>query len=285
MKNTPKPSLVEERFFPFECSDSYGVEEEYRTLHWHQEMEICYIKQGTGTYLINGVEYHFSKGDIFLINNDDFHVCKDDQNLIMQVVMFDPSFLQSGSASLYDCEYLRPFLESSGAFCNILPSDAPYTPRLADVLMEIEEEYKKMDKGYELMIKALVLKFLALIVRHFPAEDASAQLPISRKAAEKIRHVIIYIDEHYCEDLRLSDLAEHFHMSVPYLSSSFKTLTGMSPIDYVIRMRIARAKVELMTTRKNVLTISEECGFRSLSNFNHLFKTFAGCSPGTYRKT
>ncbi|MBQ8513845.1 MAG: helix-turn-helix domain-containing protein [Ruminococcus sp.] len=284
MKNTPRPSLVEERFFPFECSDSYGVEEEYRTLHWHQEMEICYIKQGTGTYLINGVEYPFGKGDIFIINNDDFHVCREDQELIMQVVMFDPSFLQSGSASLYDCEYLRPFLEASGSFCNMLRSDAPYTPKLAAVLREIEEEYKKMDKGYELMIKALVLKFLALIVRHFPAEEKAIPLPVSRKAAEKIRDVILYIDEHYCKELRLPELAARFSMSVPYLSSSFRTLTGMPPIEYIIRRRIARAKVELMATEKSILTISGECGFGSLSNFNHLFKTFAGCSPGAYRR-
>ena len=108
---------------------------------------------------------------------------------------------------------------------------------------------------------------------------------VSRKAAEKVRDVLTFLDAHYCEDIRLSVLAEDFCMSVPYLSGCFKTLTGMSPIDYIIRKRIARAKVELMSSRKSILTISEECGFRSLSNFNHLFKALAGCAPSAYRKS
>ena len=69
MKKSRKPTLVEERHFPFECSTSYGVSDDYTALHWHKELEICYIRQGMGNYLINGTEYPFSSGDIFLIGN------------------------------------------------------------------------------------------------------------------------------------------------------------------------------------------------------------------------
>ena len=107
MKNLPKPSLIEERNFPFETSISYGVEEGFHELHWHNEIEICYIKHGTGNYLINGIDYSFTEGDIFVINNDDIHLCYNDKELIMQVTMFDPFFIGSGSANPFDVEYLR----------------------------------------------------------------------------------------------------------------------------------------------------------------------------------
>lgn len=285
MTQNTKPALVEERFFPFECSTSYGVEEDYKVLHWHQEMEICYIKHGTGKYLINGIEYTFSQGDIFLISNDEIHLCYDDEDLIMQVIMFDPNFLQNGIATPFDYEYIRPFAESSEYFCNKLNADDYITAQLAEILLDIETEYVAMRKGYTLMIKALLLKFLALIIRHcFASDESSSKNTTSQKAAEKIRQIITYIDNHYSENINLKFISEHFDISKPYLCSAFKKLTGNSPIDFLIKKRIIESKILLSTSDKSILKISEECGFGSLSNFNHQFKTLVGYSPSEYRK-
>ncbi len=285
MKQNNKPALVEERFFPFECSTSYGVEEEYKVLHWHQEMEICYIKHGTGKYLINGIEYNFSQGDIFLISNDEIHLCYDDKDLVMQVTMFDPNFLQNGIATPFDYDYIRPFVESSECFCNKLNANDYITAQLSEILLDIETEYVAMQKGYTLMIKAMILKFLALIIRHCFANDQySSKNTISQKTSEKIRQIITYIDDHYSENINLKFISEHFDISKPYLCSAFKTLTGNSLIDFLIKKRIIEAKILLSTTDRSILKISEECGFGSLSNFNHQFKSLVGYSPSEYRK-
>ncbi len=285
MKQNNKPALVEERFFPFECSTSYGVEEEYKVLHWHQEMEICYIKHGTGKYLINGIEYNFSQGDIFLISNDEIHLCYDDKDLVMQVTMFDPNFLQNGIATPFDYDYIRPFVESSECFCNKLNANDYITAQLSEILLDIETEYVAMQKGYTLMIKAMLLKFLALIIRHCFANDQySSKNTISQKTSEKIRQIITYIDDHYSENINLKFISEHFDISKPYLCSAFKTLTGNSLIDFLIKKRIIEAKILLSTTDRSILKISEECGFGSLSNFNHQFKSLVGYSPSEYRK-
>ena len=285
MKQNNKPALVEERFFLFECSTSYGVEEEYKVLHWHQEMEICYIKHGTGKYLINGIEYNFSQGDIFLISNDEIHLCYDDKDLVMQVTMFDPNFLQNGIATPFDYDYIRPFVESSECFCNKLNANDYITAQLSEILLDIETEYVAMQKGYTLMIKAMILKFLALIIRHCFANDQySSKNTISQKTSEKIRQIITYIDDHYSENINLKFISEHFDISKPYLCSAFKTLTGNSLIDFLIKKRIIEAKILLSTTDRSILKISEECGFGSLSNFNHQFKSLVGYSPSEYRK-
>lgn len=285
MNKKIKSALVKERFFPFECSTSYGVEKDFRVLHWHKEIEICYIQQGTGKYLINGIEYYFSRGDIFLIGNDDMHLCHDDENLVMQVIMFDPSFLQSGPAAPFDYEYLRPFLEASGQFPRKIGSQEYVAMQLAELLMQIETEYMTEQKGYDLMIKALLLQFLALVIRHCFAEQGSmSEKHISRNAAEKVRRVIVYLEEHYAEEISLRSLSEEFGISIPYLCSTFKAFTGNAPIDFLIRYRILMAKTMLDTTEMSVIAISENCGFGSLSNFNHLFKALTGASPMEYRK-
>lgn len=285
MKKAVKPALVEERAFPFECSTSYGVEDGYRCLHWHQEMEICYIKHGTGKYLINGIDHSFSAGDIILINNDEIHLCHDDEELEMMVIMFEPNFLQSGSANPFDYEYLRPFLERSDSFCNKLSGESTYSSELAGVLLEIEREYESMENGYDLMIKSLLLKFLTLIIRYFLSRPSAARkVSLSSQTAEKIQQVITYISTSYYEEISLKSLSERFGISVPYLCSTFKSFTGSSPIDFLIKRRILEAKQMLSESDKSIVSVSEECGFKSLSNFNHLFRDVVGCSPSDYRR-
>lgn len=135
------------------------------------------------------------------------------------------------------------------------------------------------------MIKAMILKFLALIIRHCFANDQySSKNTISQKTSEKIRQIITYIDDHYSENINLKFISEHFDISKPYLCSAFKTLTGNSLIDFLIKKRIIEAKILLSTTDRSILKISEECGFGSLSNFNHQFKSLVGYSPSEYRK-
>lgn len=280
-----KPTLVKERFFPFESSESYGVENEYRKLHWHKEIEICYIKQGIGKYLINGKDYPFSSGDIFIIGNDDIHLCHDDKELIMQVVMFDPNFIQSGQSASFDYEYLQPFFESSEQFSRKIDGRNAITSHLKELLTQIDVEYTTMKNGYKLMIKALLLKFLALIIRHcFTQESISPEKRISHNATEKIRNIITYLDENYTNKISLGFISEKFDISVPYLCSTFKSFTGSSPIDYLINRRIFMAKKMLNSTENTIIKISEDCGFDSLSNFNHMFKSLTGLSPTEYRK-
>ena len=153
-----KPALIDDRSFPFECSDSYGVEDDFRILHWHREIEICYIKNGNGKYLIYGVTYDFSKGDIFIISNNDIHLCYDEQDLIMQVIMFDPLFVQAGSDALINFEYNSLFFGTSKK----IGEDHPYKDTLISLLYEIENEYNHEPDVFQIMIKALLLQFITL---------------------------------------------------------------------------------------------------------------------------
>ncbi|MCM1314759.1 MAG: AraC family transcriptional regulator [Alistipes senegalensis] len=284
MNRIPKPKLIEEHKFPVESSISYGVEEGFHELHWHDETEICYIKKGTGKYLINGTDYNFTAGDIFIINNDDIHLCHDDNNLVMQVVMFDFFFIGSGSANPLDFEYLRFFTDSLYSGYKKIDHSCVYAPVLADILTEIQAEYENTEKGYEMMIKSLLLKFFTILFRNIPENPVNTRI-ISRNAFDKIRSIILYIDMNYQKSIDLKFLEDKFEISRPYLCNTFKSLTGISPVNYIIRKRITEAKHLLINTDKSILTISEECGFRSLSNFNSLFRKFTGTTPRSYRKT
>lgn len=286
MTKSTKSHQISHRDFLFSINDSKGVSYDFRNLHWHKEMEICHIKEGCGKYLINGREYVFGKGDVFIINNDEIHLCFDDRDLIIQVIMFDPSFIWTGGVNILDYEYLKPFLETESNFCNKLEQGNGKIHLIISTLLEIEDEYKSMRTGYELMIKSLLLKLMTLIIRYFKINNEKNEtVAVCSKASQKMRMVVEYIESNYFKQLKISELAGIAQMSVPYFCNTFKTLAVVPPMDFIIRKRISVAKEELKNTNKKVLDIAEECGFNSISNFNHLFKSYIGLSPSEYRKS
>ncbi|MCM1006781.1 MAG: AraC family transcriptional regulator [Ruminococcus flavefaciens] len=277
-----KPSLLEYLSFPFEISDSYGVDEEFQSLHWHQEFEICYIKKGSGKYLINGIVYPFSKGDIFMISNNDIHLCYDESDLIMQVVMFSQDIIHKDPAYILDFGKSSVLLSRSRK----IDSKNCYNNKLSWLLSQMEDEYQSNQTGAELMIKSLLMQFIVLSVRALPDElDAISSFSVSSEVASLIRNIIDDIDKNFSERTDLTFLAEKYSISVPYLCSCFKKLTGYSLINFLIQRRLNEAKRLLISTDKSIIDISNECGFQSLSNFNHLFKNSVGCSPSVYRKS
>lgn len=271
--------------FPFYIFDTYGIHENSRNLHWHKALEICHIKEGTGKYLINGIEYSFEKDDVFIINNDEIHVAFDDINLIMQVVIFDPSMLWSGGTSMMDYEFMKPFTEIGMGFNNKLDHCHIYIHMVIETLEQIEEEFRSKSMGYELMIKSLLLKLMAQMIRYFRSiSEVDENKYDNSKVIQKLKNTFDFIEQYYYNPITIRELATKSQMSVSHFCYMFKAFSGLPPMGYIIRRRIIASKEALKVTDKKILEVAEECGFNSLSNFNRCFKQLTGITPRQYKK-
>jgi AraC-like DNA-binding protein len=94
-----------------------------------------------------------------------------------------------------------------------------------------------------------------------------------------------YIDEHSREELSLTRVAKAVNMNANYLSENFKRVTGINFVDYVAHARFKNACDLLRNPRVRISEIAFAVGFQSLSQFNRVFKKFAGRSPTQYRAT
>lgn len=94
-----------------------------------------------------------------------------------------------------------------------------------------------------------------------------------------------YIDEHYREPLTLEILADNCHGSPFHLQRTFKRIAGLTPVEYIQKVRILKAKHELATTDKSVAEVGLRVGLPSPSYFITLFKKKTGQTPKQYRKT
>jgi AraC family transcriptional regulator len=100
----------------------------------------------------------------------------------------------------------------------------------------------------------------------------------------RIENTKAYIDNHFTQNISMEILSSVACLSPFHLSRLFSSTVGVSITDYIQKKRIDYAKDLLNTTDLSVLSISSEAGFKTLSNFNKLFKKAAGSTPAEFRK-
>ncbi|EIM07978.1 two-component response regulator [Planococcus antarcticus DSM 14505] len=99
-----------------------------------------------------------------------------------------------------------------------------------------------------------------------------------------IERILAYIEQHYTEPLRLSEIANHFHFNASYLSSYFSTHHKEGFSEYLNRVRIKKSMELLENSRVSISNISGMVGYSEHSYFCKVFKRITGMSPGSYRK-
>ena len=95
---------------------------------------------------------------------------------------------------------------------------------------------------------------------------------------------IDYINENYHEKQTLEKLAKTFFVAKTTLMYQFKKYTNCSMIDYLLNVRLTKAKEMLLNSKKSVSDIAEACGFSSSNYFGLIFKKKENLSPANYRK-
>ncbi len=97
--------------------------------------------------------------------------------------------------------------------------------------------------------------------------------------------VLNYMNDHFCEqDITNSLLAKKANISEVYLRQLFKEKYNSTPRQYLISMRIEKAKQMLVETQGSVNDIGIFCGFSSIYHFSRAFKNKLGMTPSEYRK-
>jgi len=99
----------------------------------------------------------------------------------------------------------------------------------------------------------------------------------------KVQKIIEYIDEHYAEQISLSDVAESIGISTYYVSRIFKQEMGKNFIDYLNIIRMEKAKVFLKKVRYKVYEVADLVGIQDAHYFSKIFKKYVGVTPGEYR--
>ena len=221
------------------------------------------------------------KDDIIIFNNVEPHGWKLlGGNMKLLVMIFSPEFVAE-KISLFDPEYLKPFVERGSNFKNRVGREEKVNEEIRISIREIYQEWNERKEGYPLMIKANVLRILTMLIRAYQDETKSGEMLKEKKnAMKRLEQAFTYINDHYCEKITLEEVAASVYMSSNYFSSYFRRVANISFSDYVTRLRVNRAREMLRENGANVTEIAMECGFNNISNFYRLYKKHMGKTPG-----
>ena len=107
---------------------------------------------------------------------------------------------------------------------------------------------------------------------------------MTRVTASRISAAVEYVNDHYTEEISVTELADICYLSEAHLFRLFKSELGMSPIDYKNSLRIKKAESLLCDPECSIAEIGEMLGFENACYFSRIFKAKTGLSPMSFRR-
>jgi AraC family transcriptional regulator len=113
---------------------------------------------------------------------------------------------------------------------------------------------------------------------------SSREVRVSVRDRQRVASIVRHLEEAFCEPCSLTSLAQQVQLSPYYFLRMFKRVTGQSPAQYVINVRLRAAADELLSTQAAVADIAFNTGFNDLSHFYSSFRAAFGRSPVRWRQ-
>lgn len=220
------------------------------------------------------IEYFLEEGNNIFLNDSTYRVKKN------CVHICSPGDVRNSELP-FKTKFVKFYVE--GKLANMLKSAPKYfrVYRSYEALALLDEiiMLSTSSESDELLLQGKLLTYISLILE----EADSAQ-----KASSYKRRIVMqsqsYIKEHFCEQIKLSDIARDVNLSPNYFHSLFTEVCGMTPHDYLVEHRINIAKNLLITADLSLSDIAERCGFKNQQYLTSVFKSKIGLSPTHFKK-
>ena len=249
-------------------------------LHWHRSMEIVYIKKGLGAVQYGLESRAAAAGDILILPPGTLHAFFEIPGSSMEYenIIFDVDFLGGGSTDVCDQEYLVPLIAGRLLGPVYLTAEDEAYADICSCLQDAETLCNFRRRGYELGVKAAMMRLLYLLMLHYP-QPPEVETPDT----ERLKKVVALIEERYAEPLTVASVAQDCGYSSSHFMRWFKQMTGSSFVAYLIGRRLTFAAEALCESDGKILSIAQSVGFNNLSNFNRQFKARYRMTPREYR--
>ena len=264
-----------------------GIIPEYTggvALHWHEEMEIIYVAEGTVQVSVRQAEYVLKEGDIALIHPQTIHAIRQhgDSSARYYNILFRFSLLEGGAEDTCREKYLDPIYSRERIMPEHITQEHPLHAELEPLIKALTEEPHHQRFHDELLIKARVFE---LMYRIFPyCETASRDTAYEDIVYEKLQRSLAFLEENYPENLTIKKMAAVSNYSESHFSKLFRELTGDSFTQYLKNYRLDTAAERIRNESAKISEIAVECGFGNLSYFSRSFCKRFGMSPSEYRR-
>lgn len=245
--------------------------------HYHLSCEMVLVCEGEAEFWIDGRRYLASKNSIVFISSYEPHEIRIRQTpyrryfAMVQAAELErifptsvlPGIFRNRPAGFSHCVSLQAF------------GDEPER-----IFARLKDEWESSAPYAQHMVKNLLEQLLILVYRACPQNFTA----LENNTGSRIRDIQQYIEQHFAENLKISQIAQDFYINHSYLTHVFKQQVGYSPKQYILLNRLSYAQELLETTQLQVSQIAYRCGFGDVNNFIRAFKSYSGLSPNQFRQ-
>lgn len=135
------------------------------------------------------------------------------------------------------------------------------------------------------MLKSMAMQLLVLTLRETSTvldDKEKEDIKLSFESSEKqniVDTISTYMEQNYNKDISLEKISKNMYLSPVYISKIFKEETGASPINHLIKIRLAKAKELLEEGELSVKAVAKEVGYDDAYHFSKIFKKYYGNPP------
>lgn len=242
--------------------------------HWHQGIELNYLIKGKDLrFALEGKTYHFDSGDIWLVNRRQIHSASgENEDWKYEGFIIDDDFLlnQYPTSINWNLDLLGK---------NSTNNQTAYKELKKEVVELGELCQKSLTDARRFMILSHLMRIIVLLDQNFNKRE-----PVTRSPNLPLGDEIIkYINDHFQEDIQVSDITNKFNISHVTLNRQLKQSNNMSMGKYLKLVRLMHARELLLSTNKSIELVAFESGFSNARVLNRNFKEWKHKTLTEYR--
>lgn len=252
--------------------------------HWHDFIQIWYVKEGYYSDRLNNRAEHMSPGAMMIVPPFHTHHPKPSHLGMIDAICFDLS-LEFLEALFEDKAKTLPFLTLySMTNSSLLHLPIDQIEQFETLIYELAAAYEQNSYKCIVLMKDKILAVFHFILEQLRAAPYNKQEKLVSKHYNTIKNILEYIDDHFAEKLNMEDICSRAFMSPSYFSYVFKEITNNTLFEYISMTRVLKARKMLDLTDIPVAEVARKCGFPSRSLLHRKFSYYFGYSPSHYRQ-
>ena len=239
----------------------------YVPFHWHNSLEILCVLSGSLKLTIDGTVCHIGPDEFIVISSGLIHDVANTPNrtLVLQIPMKILRRFEYNPEKIY-------FDVQKTTFPNI------YTEIVAE-FQQMNNFLQQKNPGYLYDAEIILLNIFKLLMLHFTRKE-----PLKSSLNTTLKDIIIYINEHYREKLKVKELAAINGYNANYLSRLFHSQMDMPLIEYIYKVRLSHFHEVLLSSDNSIQELMTLYGLKNKRTSREIFQQMYGLTPLAARK-
>ncbi len=259
----------------------YSAQQLLPISHWHPEVEMLLIREGSVICQLEDREQPLTAGDILIINPNQAHTLKNiSEDCLYVNVSFSLEAIATNQGHIFQKLFVVPLADGRLQLPNLLKPDHPAHDPIRDLLLKMPAGSIYLDESRFFRYTRLVA-ICALLQPYCTLTQVADQR--QHPDDRTVRKAMIFIHNRYSRPLPLQEIADHVHLHPNYLSAIFRQQTGHTITEHIAQTRVDAAKFLLRRDALPMARIAELAGFPSERSFYRQFKKVTGMTPKDYQ--